>query len=469
MAHPFYGDYKQPNYNVNKDLNSYIRQAAQISSNERIVRKQQEAAKDRLETQIESNEKMFNRTEDRLDTQLADYMQTSAVNRQVSLDANTRANELHPYTKESQKLKNELAKRTMDWNVMRSEYEAKGLKRVEEDNIADDNLNQFIGSELANFAPAYEQGLGEYITNADGTESFVLNKDLGKNLTPYNDIQIEDKYNKFISNYDGVDKNISLEEFRQAWTQLEGNSQFDFNTKLGFDLADWGNRVHGIQNDTQKVLELFRKEYGDQPGFDELWVNQTINNPNAVPATGDFDSDVSYGDWSISKEGMKAQDYLDQASDNFSAWGVNRDLQWDLEDTFNVFDKTDKNKVSKAIKDFAYDLKTTSEDDLDNVKVNAFVDDNGNELFEFWEDDFTLGPWSDQERGTRGIRKRFSGNDRWIGRLGDDGRIYWQESNKDYWRDDVTVYDGKNMLKQTEGFRGGDATDMPDGWAQRGD
>ena len=94
MAHPFYGDYKAPNWDTHKGLQTFITQAARLSSNERIVNKQQAGAKERLEMEIQSVEKRHARTENRLDTQLADNIKTASQLRE-------HAEDLHPLKMEN--------------------------------------------------------------------------------------------------------------------------------------------------------------------------------------------------------------------------------------------------------------------------------------------------------------------------------------------------------------------------------
>ena len=101
MAHPFYGNYVKASSDPSfSKLQDYITQAARLYSNERIARKAQEGAKERLTMELDSQETRYNRTENRLDKDLNDMLKTRKLNRYVTRETEEDRQEMFPIRKE---------------------------------------------------------------------------------------------------------------------------------------------------------------------------------------------------------------------------------------------------------------------------------------------------------------------------------------------------------------------------------
>ena len=94
-----------------------------------------------------------------------------------------------------------------------------------------------------------------------------------------------------------------------------------------------------------------------------------------------------------------------------------------------------------------------TDEELDHFEFNAHKGSDGIPYVTFWEDDGAsiFGDWLD----VGGVL-----NDNWMGRLGADGKVYWQsdEWGSYNWDNDANVFTTEEMLKQTEGAGGADSS-----------
>lgn len=437
MAHPFYGDYKKANYQVNKSLDNYITQAARLMSNERTVRAQQKGAKERLAMELDSVEKRFNRTENRLDTALADAMKTAQVNRTVSLDSNSRANALHPLEMNAKRLANDYNEQTLEARVDIQKYNA-GIKKFEHADAEnkywlakeDELLNGFIGKEAALFNP--EEGM--FSKNPDG--NLILNKDIQKLLTPLNAVQIQEKYAEYKSSLPPeMQDKVSFENFKANWAKMETDAQAAVNVAIADDLVDYRN-ANGLK--VGEEWYALEEQYGDQPWFEDVRKNQELHNANTTYDPTNMKMDGN--DWIGSSAGTEVEEKFSRRPNNIDALTLEKPISEMFSDMSGAHGTY---RAEKALKNIANAWASTDEE-LDNSRLGT-TNIGGESYFTYREDDTDMG--------MLGL------DDHWIGRVGADGKVYWQTDGTWSagwdWDDSYSVYTTSQMLRETEGAGNG--------------
>ena len=407
MAHPFYGDYKKANYDVNKSLDRYIQQAAQLASNQRIVNKQQKEAKDRLQMELDSVEKRFNRTEDRLDTALADAMKTSSVNRKINLATNRRAEDLHPIAVDAARADLAYKKAIHDYKVDEVKYTSKKIKDEYLDSQAEDLIGKFIDSKESLFS---QEGLLDKDGNINNEKA------LETAFQTYNNDQIDEMWNEFSASNEDAANRMGKANFVEKWKKMELRRTEAQWTNIGLDLEAWASR-NGLSRD--EVMDELAYTHGDKKWFDRYEAMMALNPDTTYTAERDLDG----SDWAVSDKGSKVGDSFRSASAKSDGLSYDEAKMYD-----NLKNFYSHNTVQKALNGVAKAFDQTTEVVAGNLKV----DGSGNFQFEEYDAGF---------------------NDYWTGNIGTDGKVYWtyNGTNKYYTTD--------QMLRQTEGaFTRGTAT-----------
>jgi hypothetical protein len=437
MAHPFYGDYKQPNFNVHKVLSDQILQSARIMSNERIVRKQQKGAKERLSMEIDSREKMFNRTENRLDTALADTMRNNAVNRKILLNNDKRSNELHPHdlrrkelTNKKLELLNEYEEHIIQDKKNLWDMDTQDKKDLYNERMVDRRMDEFINAFEFNPYDVFQKGpQGDVLLDDNGLP--IVHEDAAENFRGANEDQLMDAYDTFISENDQYSNVISFNDFKEKFVSKEdewvtrGNAEIDRminNLMIRHDLSE------------SEVMPWLTANYKNEDGSAPEWLEQfevNLRNSDTGPKYGLAKEGDEY-DYYNNEDFIKIDAALNDTAQKFDSG----DLKWNAHTIRNIF-KSDS-ASNKILKDIHSALDATDEE-LDEMTFSATTLSDGTPVVTFTESDA-------------------SGDDYWIGRLTSDGKVMWQDATgvkRNYWGEsDNETYTTEQMLDNTEGIFG---------------
>ena len=385
MAHPFYGDYKKANYDVNKSLDNYIQQAARLMSNERIVTKQQKEANNRLKMELDSVEKRFDRTEDRLDTALADAMKSSSVDRKVKLATNARAAELHPIEVKAAKLDLKYDQETYDYRVDEQKYSSLKIKDEYLDGQADDLMGTFIDANESLFS---QEGL------FDENGQLFSDDKLDKMFKVYNEDQIDDKWADFQAENPEAAKRIGKQGFVNKWEAMELRRTEGNWENIGRELEAYGQR-EGLE--PGEIIDQMEKDHGRKDWWDDFEAMLAANPDSEYTKYRDFDGN----DFADSKEGQKV-------TANFENAIAKGEIDYLKYDEVNMYDNLREsyshNEAQKALNSISKAFLNTDEEIGGSISVNS------NGVFVFKETD-TMD------------------TDVWYGELAEDGKVYWKQSS----------------------------------------
>tara|TARA_R110002020_G_scaffold87726_7_gene215984 strand:- start:1950 stop:3233 length:1284 start_codon:yes stop_codon:yes gene_type:complete len=405
MAHPFYGDYKKANYDVNKSLDAFIKQASALASNERNVTKQQRGAKERLEMELNSKEEMFDRTENRLDTALADAMKSSSVQRKVQLATNARAQELHPIEVDAARTDLAYDKAVFDYNVDNAKYSSLNIKNEYLDKEATKLGQSFIEKQESLFK---NKGLFDETGN--------LNTDLEKVFQTYNEDQVDAKWEEFERQNEDAAKRMTKEGFIKKWDAMELRRTELQWENTARDLQAYGSR-NGYKDD--EIMDELSYKYGDQPWYDDFEA-MMMSNPDT---TYTKHSNTKGADFMITDEGTKI-------SEQFAIGKTNSDgLTYNEEDMYdNLRLHYSHNASQKALNSIAKAFAQTDE----TIKGSITVDSKGHFRFE----EVDVGP-----------------NDHFTGIPDRNGVVTWYQNGFGHSINGMSpAYDTINMIDTSESW-----------------
>ncbi len=448
MAHPFYGDYKKPDRNVNKTIDDMIKLATQIVSNERIVDKQQNGAKERLEMELDSVEKRHNRTESRLDKQLQDQIKTNIQSRRHKED-------YHPLNIEFKKQTNRQLDLTNDYNeavqesLIKYENEKNEAGFLEEKaNIGISLANKFVNSENAVLDAFAEEGMFEVdaetgMLKVDEAGFPIPRQDLAGMFESLSDDELMTNFQTFKKENPNYD-DISFAKFKEIHVAKEEARNSQINQQLQKNMDSIISQNENFTS-PEAVISEMTKKYGDQDWFKNFEV-YAAQNPNWQYSKQFDDIDLTGYKFKKSDElGMELDQMMIDAGNahNLSSVVGDESFHYDVGSIFETFGK-DRKATKQIIEDFTAGLNSTSSEfggklffADEDMWLKAKKDDDGNPFLHFEEDDAG------------------GDNDHWIGRL-ENGQIVWQKPTWDSTINNLKPsgkkYSTKDMMDKTEAW-----------------
>ena len=451
MAHPFYGDYKKPDRNVNKTIDEMIKLATQIASNERIVDKQQKGAKERLQMELTSLEERHNRTENRLDKQLKDQIKTNMQARRHKEDYHPLNMEFKEQTNRQLELGNEYTEAVQESLVAYEQKKNEAGFLEEKERIGLNLVNKFVNAENAVLDTFAEEGMFETDENGmlkvDESGFPIPRQDLAGIFDSLSDDELMTNFEQFKSENPNYD-DISFSKFKEIHVAKEQarNAQINQQLQKNMDAIIAQNENF---TSPEAVISEMTKKYGDQDWFKNFEV-YAAQNPN-WQYSKQFD-DIDMTGYKFKKEDPLGSELTAMMVDagnahNLSSVSGDESFHYDVGAIWETFGK-DRKATKQIIEDFTAGLAQTDSEfggklflGDEDMWLKAHKDDKGNPYLSFVEDD------------------ALDANDHWIGRL-ENGRILWQKSDifisQQYGIQNIPSnrkkYTTKDMMNETESW-----------------